>query len=74
MWRRIGILLLLAAAVLAWRYALRPVCVPLTAAEVARFDPPIDQRTDRDMGLQVFQRREGTWYQCKTALSRALFF
>ncbi|MEP7044575.1 MAG: hypothetical protein ABI843_16030 [Dokdonella sp.] len=55
-------------------FLLWPICVPLTAAEVAAFEPPIEQRTDRDFHLQVFQRRDGTWCQCKTRLARAFFF
>ena len=50
---------------------LRPICVPL---------PPdfptagLDQRSDRDFYLCVFQKRDGVWCQCKTYLSRQLFF
>ena len=66
----------LAAVVLgvALAYALRPVCVPLTAADVAGFTPPIDTRTDRDVYFRVFQQTDGRWYQCKTWLSRQFFF
>jgi len=61
------------AAVLALM-ALRPVCVPLTASDLEQFNVPIEQRTDRDLYLRVFQRRDGNWYQCKTWLSRQFFF
>ena len=55
-------------------FALRPVCVPLSADDVAHFNTPIGTRTDRDFQLQVFQQTDGRWYQCKTWLSRQLFF
>jgi hypothetical protein len=54
--------------------ALRPVCVPLTQEDLAGFNVPIEQRTDRDMYLRVFQQRDGQWFQCKTWLSRQFFF
>jgi hypothetical protein len=54
--------------------AFRPVCVPLTTEDLKGFNVPIDQRTDRDFYLRVFQKRHGQWYQCKTWLSRQLFF
>jgi len=55
-------------------WAMSPVCVPIDEAALADFNVPIEQRTDRDFYLKVFQRRDGRWYQCKTRLSRALFF
>ena len=54
--------------------ALRPICVPLSAEDLARFISPIEQRTDRDVYLRVFQLRDGRWHQCKTWLSRRFFF
>ena len=54
--------------------ALRPVCVALSPADLAAFDPPIETRTDHDFYLRVFQQMDGGWYQCKTWLSRRLFF
>lgn len=61
------------AATLGW--FLHPVCVPLSAEDVARFSPPIDTRTDTGMiGQRLFQQRDGGWYQCKTWIARALFF
>ena len=54
--------------------ALRPVCVPLSDDALAQFTGPIEQRTDRDFHVQVFQLREGRWHQCKTWISRQLFF
>ncbi len=55
-------------------FVLRPVCVPLTAEDLKTFNVPIEQRTDRDFYLKVFQRRNGQWYQCKTWISRFFFF
>ena len=54
--------------------ALRPVCVPLSPEDLAGFTTPIATRTDHDFYLQVFQRVDGRWYQCKTWLSRQFFF
>jgi len=54
--------------------SLRPVCVPLSRDDLARFNTPIEQRTDRDFYVTVFQRRDHQWYQCKTWISRQLFF
>ncbi len=54
--------------------ALRPICVPLPAEALAQFNVPIDQRTDRDFYVKVFQLRDGRWHQCKTWISRQLFF
>ena len=50
------------------------VCVPLSSDDLAGFTSPIETRTDRDIYLQVFQRRDGQWHQCKTWLSRQFFF
>ncbi len=55
-------------------FLLHPVCVPLTTDDLKTFNVPIEQRTDRDFYLRVFQRRDGQWYQCKTWISRAFFF
>ena len=54
--------------------ALRPVCVPISDQDLAAFTTPIETRTDHDFYLQVFQRIDGRWHQCKTWLSRQLFF
>ncbi|TMH29145.1 MAG: hypothetical protein E6H58_16530 [Betaproteobacteria bacterium] len=62
----------LVVCVLAW--SLRPVCVPLSAEELRSFNVPIEQRTDRDIYLKVFQRQGEQWVQCKTWMSRQLFF
>jgi hypothetical protein len=66
--------ILVAIVVLLGIAALRPICVPLTASDLAGFNVPIGQRTDRDFYLRVFQQRDGQWLQCKTWLSRQLFF
>jgi hypothetical protein len=55
-------------------WALRPVCVALSDDTLRGFTVPIEQRTDRDFYLTVFQRRHRQWYQCKTWLSRQFFF
>jgi hypothetical protein len=66
----IGFVLVIAALV----FALRPVCVPLSAEDLAGFNTPIEARTDHDFYLRVFQQMDGRWYQCKTWLSRQFFF
>jgi hypothetical protein len=68
--------LLLAVLLACWllALALRPVCVPVPVDTVAGFDPPIATRTDRDLHVKVFQLRDGQWHQCKTWISRQLFF
>ncbi|HEU5040780.1 MAG TPA: hypothetical protein VFT84_08175 [Gemmatimonadales bacterium] len=57
-------------------WLLRPVCVPLLPDEVGRFAEwqPIEQRTDRQLHGPVFQERDGRWHQCKSWISRQLFF
>ena len=69
---RFVIALLLAAGI--GYFVFRPVCVPLSAGNIAAFNSPIEQRTDRDFYVRVFQQRDGQWHQCKTWLSRQLFF
>jgi hypothetical protein len=64
------LLLLVAAMVFA---ALRPICVPLSAAEVKQMRPRFDDRDDRDLFIfKVYQRHDGTPYQCKAWISRQL--
>jgi hypothetical protein len=65
---------LLVVTVMVVGLALRPVCVALPAETLAQFSVPIEQRADRDFYLKVFQLRDGRWHQCKTWLSRQLFF
>ncbi|WP_413289176.1 hypothetical protein [Bdellovibrio sp. HCB337] len=56
-------------------YSLRPKCDLIADEALIHFSVPIEQRTDRDFYLKVFQKKaDGHWYQCKTALSRTFFF
>ena len=55
-------------------WGLRPVCVPLSAEDLRSFNVPIEQRTDQDLYLKVFQKQGSQWFQCKTWLSRQFFF
>ncbi len=64
----------LLVATVALIFVFHPVCVPLSAEDLKTFNVPIEQRTDRDFYLKVFQRRDGQWYQCKTWISRFFFF
>ena len=70
--RKVWVLLAVVIGVLA--LLLQPVCVPLSQEALGAFTVPIEQRTDRDFYLRVFQQRDGQWMQCKTRLSRAFFF
>jgi hypothetical protein len=65
--------LALAAAVL---WCAHPICVRLSAAEVADAAhwAPLETRTDRQWHGRVFQRRGDQWYQCKSWISREFFF
>jgi hypothetical protein len=68
-------LLLFAVAVIAVAaFALWPVCVPLSSAQVAASQPPISERSDTYLFGRMFQQRAGQWSQCKTRVARALFF
>jgi hypothetical protein len=64
----------LAAAAVLW--CAHPICVRLSAAEVAEAArwAPLETRTDRQWHGRVFQRRDGQWYQCKSWISREFFF
>ncbi len=55
-------------------YAMRPVCTFIPDEDVKNLNVPIEQRSERDFYIKVFQQRDGHWYQCKTALSRFFFF
>jgi len=70
--KRVGVVAATLGIVLLW--ALRPVCVPLSAHDLTQFNVPIEGRDDRDLYLRVFQHRDDGWYQCKTWLSRQFFF
>jgi len=54
--------------------ALRPVCLQLSAEDLRESPLPIERRTDGDFYLKVFQKRNQQWYQCKTWISRKLYF
>jgi hypothetical protein len=71
---RFGWLVIVVAIAALATFALRPVCVPLSPADVAGFNTPIETRTDHDLYLQVFQQLDGRWFQCKTWISRQFFF
>ena len=71
---RKALFLAAATVIAAVAWALHPVCVPLSAEDLKGFNVPIEQRTDRDLYLKVFQQRDGRWYQCKTWISRQFFF
>ena len=62
--------------VLAVCWLLHPVCRPLSDADVREFArwAPIATREDRQWHGRVFQQRGGRWYQCKSWVSRQLFF
>jgi hypothetical protein len=70
--RAVIVTILVVCGALAW--ALRPVCVPLSPDDLRSFNVPIEQRTDRDLYMRVFQQRHGQWHQCKTWLARQFFF
>ena len=60
-------------------FLLRPVCVPISDQSLKRFNPPIEERQDRDFTMRIFQERDGQngdekWHQCKTWVSRFFFF
>jgi hypothetical protein len=68
-----GILLIV---VVAFWWLLHPVCRPLSEADVREFArwAPIETREDRQLHGRVFQLRGERWYQCKSWVSRQLFF
>lgn len=68
------VLIIIIAVIALVSWVFRPVCVPILASSLQDFNVPIEQRTDRDLYLKVFQFRDGQWHQCKTWLSRQLFF
>ena len=54
---------------------LHPVCRPIAAADLALFDPPVEQREETGMiGQRVFQEQDGQWLHCKTWVARKFFF
>ncbi len=68
----IGFAALLAAGFWCWH----PVCVPIEPETLKLFTPlSIEQRTsERQWGVQTFQKRDGQWCQCKPWLARQMFF
>lgn len=53
----------------------RPVCVPIDAADLQTFSPPINEREETNFyGLKVFQKKGDRWHQCKTWIARQFFF
>jgi hypothetical protein len=56
-------------------FTLRPVCYPLTDAEVAEFSTPIEELHGTGLfGLKYFQKRDGQWNYCKSAFQFWFFF
>ncbi len=67
--------LLIAALVTGAYLVFRPVCVAIDAETLARFDPPIETRTETTFyGTPIFRQEDGQWFQCKTWISRQFFF
>ena len=55
-------------------FSLRPVCRPLSDEDLKSFTTPIEQRTDKDFWVKIFQKRGDRWFQSKTWISRQFFF
>lgn len=75
--RRKWIALVIGFAVFAGSIAwlLSPSCVPMSAEDAARFDPPIETRTDTNvLGQRYFQHYGGAWHHCKTRIASEMFF
>jgi hypothetical protein len=74
--RRTVLLTVVAAAAAAGlaAYGLAPVCEPLSGEQTGLMRPRPAERSDRDLYLQVYQQRDGRWFECKTRLSRLFFF
>ena len=66
--------LALIAILVAW--CAHPICMPLSAADVAEAAKraPLETRTDRQLHGPILQRRGEQWYQCKSWISRQFFF
>ena len=64
----------LVAILVAW--CAHPICMPLSRAEVAEAAKwmPLEQRTERQWHGPIWQQHDGTWYQCKSWISRQFFF
>jgi hypothetical protein len=49
-----------------------PVCLPIE--DLSGMTTPIEERTDQDFYLKIFQKsNDGSWSHCKTRLSRFFF-
>lgn len=46
-----------------------PICKKIPEENLKAFNVPIDQRTDKDFYVKVFQKKDGVWMQCKTRIS-----
>lgn len=58
---------------LAW--FLSPECVLIPDADVAVFEPLIENRTETGMvGQPIFPQINGSWFQCKVGAARLFFF
>ncbi len=56
-------------------FTLRPVCYPLTDAEVAQLATPIEELHGTGLfGLRYFQKHDEQWYHCKSAFQFWFFF
>lgn len=66
----------LALVALTVLWCAHPICMPLSATDVAEAAKwmPLEQRTDRQLHGPIFQKRAGQWYQCKSWISRQFFF
>ena len=74
--KRLRIILVLAVVAIGLAWLGHPVCQPIAEEDLKYFKPvPIEQRRDRDLFLfRTFQKRDGQWCQCKSWISRQLFF
>ena len=73
---RRGLIIGLLVAMLGLGWLAHPVCVAIPDEDLKLFTPvPIEQRQDRDLfHFRTFQPRGGHWCQCKSWISRRLFF
>lgn len=62
----VGVLIIIGVLV----YALLPLCEPIPEETIANFNPPIEERQDRDVLTKVFQEKDGQWYYCTSRFSR----
>lgn len=54
-------------------FLMMPVCKLIEPDALINFNVPIQERTDTDFGMAVFQPKDGQWFQCKTRFSRLGF-